>query len=48
MFVAPWFTAHVQGKGRSFKAGKRKTWIAGDAKITNYLTKEKNEMGVWM
>uniref|UniRef100_A0A0D3CT82 Ubiquitin-like protease family profile domain-containing protein n=1 Tax=Brassica oleracea var. oleracea TaxID=109376 RepID=A0A0D3CT82_BRAOL len=46
MFVAPWFTAHMQGKGRSFKAARRKTGVAGDAKITNYLTRPRQRWGM--
>lgn len=46
MFVAPWFTAHMQGKGRSFKAARRKTGVAGDAKITNYLTRPSQRWGM--
>ncbi|KAF2608515.1 hypothetical protein F2Q68_00043703 [Brassica cretica] len=45
MFVAPWFTVHMQGKGRSFKAARRKTIIAGDAKITKYLTRSRQRWG---
>ncbi|CAN7012957.1 unnamed protein product [Brassica rapa subsp. trilocularis] len=46
MFLAPWFTAHMQGKGRSFKAARRKTGVAGDAKITNYLTRPRQRWGM--
>lgn len=46
MFVAPWFTAHMQGKSRSFKAARRKTGVAGDAKITNYLTRPRQRWGM--
>ncbi|KAF8083181.1 hypothetical protein N665_0789s0001 [Sinapis alba] len=45
-FVAPWFTAHVQGKARAFKAAKLKTRVAGQASITKYLTKEGKRWGV--
>ncbi|KAF3522883.1 hypothetical protein F2Q69_00046971 [Brassica cretica] len=45
MFVAPWFTVHMQRKGRSFKAARRKTVIAGDAKITKYLTRSRQRWG---
>lgn len=46
MFVAPWFTAHMQGKSRSFKAARRKTGVVGDAKITNYLTRPSQRWGM--
>ncbi|KAL0696339.1 hypothetical protein Bca4012_063519 [Brassica carinata] len=39
MFVAPWFTAHIQGKVRSFNAARFEMCVAGDARITKYLTK---------
>ncbi|CAF1831415.1 BnaC04g15650D [Brassica napus] len=46
MFLAPLFTAHMQGKRRSFRAAKRKTCIVGDAKITKYLTQKCKRWGV--
>lgn len=46
MFVAPWFTAHMQGKGRSFNAAISKTRVVGDARITKYLTKAGQKWGV--
>ena len=45
MFVAPWFTAHMQGKGRSFNVARRKTRVSGDAKITKYLTRPRQRWG---
>lgn len=45
MFVAPWFTAHMQRKDRSFKAARRKKRVAGDARITKYLTKFGSKWG---
>ncbi|KAF8092683.1 hypothetical protein N665_0405s0009 [Sinapis alba] len=45
MFMSPWFTAHVQGKARSFKAAKCKARVAGDVKITKYLTRDGQRWG---
>uniref|UniRef100_A0A0D3BUW8 Ubiquitin-like protease family profile domain-containing protein n=1 Tax=Brassica oleracea var. oleracea TaxID=109376 RepID=A0A0D3BUW8_BRAOL len=46
MLVAPWFSAHLQVKERSFKAARRKTRIATDAKLTKFLTREGKKWGV--
>nr|VDC90503.1 unnamed protein product [Brassica rapa] len=46
MFVAPWFSAHLQGKGRSFRAARRKTLIAADSRVTKFLTTEGKQWGV--
>ncbi|CAN6893764.1 unnamed protein product [Brassica oleracea] len=46
MVVAPWFPAHLQGKGRSFKAARRKTLIATDSRVTKFLTTEGKQWGV--
>ncbi|CDY29761.1 BnaA01g19050D [Brassica napus] len=46
MFVAPWFSAHLQGKGRSFRAARRKTLIAADSRATKFLTTEGKQWGV--
>nr|VDC59945.1 unnamed protein product [Brassica rapa] len=46
MLVAPWFSAHLQVKERSFKAARRKTRIATDAKLTKFLTVEGKTWGV--
>ncbi|KAF8108591.1 hypothetical protein N665_0107s0013 [Sinapis alba] len=48
MFMSPWFTAHVQGKTRSFKAAKCKARVAGDVKITKYLTRDGQRWGADM
>ncbi|KAF8109364.1 hypothetical protein N665_0097s0018 [Sinapis alba] len=45
MFMSPWFTAHVQGKARAFKAAKCKARVAGDVKITKYLTRDGQRWG---
>ncbi|KAF8097014.1 hypothetical protein N665_0297s0023 [Sinapis alba] len=45
MFMSPWFTAHVQGKARAFKAAKCKARVAGDVKITKYLTRDRQRWG---
>ncbi|KAF8091400.1 hypothetical protein N665_0446s0019 [Sinapis alba] len=45
MFMSPWFTAHVQGKARAFKAAKCKARVAGDVKITKYLTRDGQKWG---
>ncbi|WZZ59812.1 hypothetical protein YC2023_059919 [Brassica napus] len=46
MFVAPWFSAHLQGKGRSFRAARRKTLVATDSRVTKFLTTEGKQWGV--
>lgn len=46
MLVAPWFSAHLQVKERSFKAARRKTRIATDVKLTKFLTREGKKWGV--
>ncbi|KAF2577729.1 hypothetical protein F2Q70_00012399 [Brassica cretica] len=46
MFVAPWFSAHFQGKGRSFRAARRKTLVATDSRVTKFLTTEGKQWGV--
>lgn len=46
MVVSPWFSAHLQGKGRSFKAARRKTLIAIDSRVTKFLTTEGKQWGV--
>ncbi|CAN6905373.1 unnamed protein product [Brassica oleracea] len=46
MFVAPWFSAHLQGKGRSFRATRRKTLVAADSRVTKFLTTKGKQWGV--
>ncbi|KAH0917474.1 hypothetical protein HID58_025134, partial [Brassica napus] len=46
MLVAPWFSAHLEVKERSFKAARRKTRIATDLKLTKFLTREGKKWGV--
>lgn len=46
MLVAPWFSAHLQVKERSFKAARRKTHIATDVRLTKFLTREGKKWGV--
>lgn len=46
MFVTLWFTAQVQRKARPFNATKKKENVAGDVKITKYLTVEGRRWGV--
>ncbi|KAF3554419.1 hypothetical protein F2Q69_00011085 [Brassica cretica] len=48
MLVAPWFSAHLQVKERSFKTARRKTRIATDVKLTKFLTREGKKWGVDM
>ncbi|KAF8113513.1 hypothetical protein N665_0049s0029 [Sinapis alba] len=45
-FIAPWFTAHLDGKVRAFKAAKAKGRVVGDSKIMKYLTMEGQRWGV--
>ncbi|KAH0874743.1 hypothetical protein HID58_072105, partial [Brassica napus] len=46
MLVAPWFSAHLQVKERSFKVARHKTRIATDLKLTKFLTMEGKKWGV--
>ncbi|KAJ4881784.1 ULP_PROTEASE domain-containing protein [Raphanus sativus] len=46
MFLPPWFTAQVQRKVRHFNAAKAKDTVAGDVKITKYITQDGLRWGV--